>query len=418
MIFGFTRGALRTKVAYNTLAQLISKFLSAGTTFAVSFFLARTYGPDSFGDFIKITTFVGLFFLATDFGLNAQWLKQKMPWRTLIATRLALALCFSVVALIALWLLPGGQTNGYTESVRMGIYIFLPAIFFQSLLTSANAVFQKSLRYDLSTLALAAGVVVVLSSLLVLPGLGVPGVITGVLAMLGGIVTTAFVSLLLAKNMSTAHSYRPVMPSESVELFVLSIPLGLTLVFNVIYGHVDGIILAATRSTAEVGFYGFAYRIFELALAIPTFFMNAVYPLLLAALGRPERFLTLTKKSLLGLIAGSVAVTGLLWLTAPLLSLIRPEFAASVPALRVLSLGLPIFFVSGFVMWALIALGNKRALVVVYGVGMLGNIALNLLLVPSYGYMAAAWITLVSEAAVLAATATLFARMVRHRNRL
>ncbi len=424
MIFGFGKDALRTKVAFNTAAQLAAKILSAGTTFLVTVVLARTYGAESFGDFVKVTAFVGLFFLATDFGLNAQWLKSRTPFATLLGARLSLAVVFAAVALLLLALLPQGVGMGYTQSVRVGIYLFLPAILFQSLLTSGNAVFQKTLRYEISTVTLAAGAVVVLSSLALLPALGVTGAMVGVGAMLGGIATTGILSSVLAGRLSPTPPATPVRFKDAQGLIVASVPLGLTLLFNVIYGHVDSIILATTRPTAEVAFYGFAYRVFEFALAIPTFFMNAVYPLLLGALGTnlptiqdPRRFAALARKAFTVLVVSSVGMLALLWIAAPLVAVVRPEFAASAPALRVLSLGLPMFFVSSLVMWMLIALGRLRILVFLYGASMLLNIILNLTFIPAYGFMAAAWITIVGEAVVLVAGGTVLLHEMRNKTR-
>lgn len=311
-------------------------------------------------------------------------------------------MAFTVIAVIVLSLLPYGVGMGYTRAVRLGIYLFLPAILFQSLLTSANAMFQKHLRYDLSTLALAAGVVVVLGMLVVLPARGVAGSMVGIIAMLAGIVTTGLAASAIAWRMEPTPSSRPLRVNRA--LLVSSIPLGLTLLFNVVYGHVDSIILTMTRQTAEVGLYGFAYKIFEFALAIPTFFMNAAYPILLGAV-KKKRFGAIMNKSLSFLLVSSVLLLLFFWVSSPLLFYVRAEFAGSAPALRVLSLGLPLFFVSSLVMWALIAVGAQRKLVVVYGWGMVLNIVLNLLFVPVYGYMAAAWVTVVSEGAILAVTA-------------
>ena len=62
-----------------------------------------------------------------------------------------------------------------------------------------------------------------------------------------------------------------VVPLRLRSLFIASFPLGLTLLFNVVYFHIDSIILTFTRTSAEVGIYGLAYKIFELPLVLPTF---------------------------------------------------------------------------------------------------------------------------------------------------
>ena len=163
------------------------------------------------------------------------------------------------------------------------------------------------------------------------------------------------------------------------------------------YGHADSVILTLTRTTTEVGVYGLAYKVFELALVFPTFFMNAVYPMMLET----DRFKTILKRSLVFLILASCVMIPVVWFAAPYLSRIQDGFAASVPALRVLSLSLPFFFVSALTMWALIALKRHMLLAGIYGGGMILNISLNLFFIPVWGYMAAAWITVVSEGLVL-----------------
>lgn len=101
------------------------------------------------------------------------------------------------------------------------------------------------------------------------------------------------------------------------------------------------------------------------------------------------------------MILTSVFMIPVFWFAAPLVSFIKQDFSASVPALRVLSLGLPFFFVSSLVMWTLITLKKQIILMAVYGASMVVNIILNMWFVPEHGYMAAAWITVGSEGLVL-----------------
>jgi O-antigen/teichoic acid export membrane protein len=52
-------------------------------------------------------------------------------------------------------------------------------------------------------------------------------------------------------------------------------------------------------------------------------------------------------------------------------------------------------------MWVLIAEKKQKLLLGIYGISMIINICLNYFFIPVYGYMAAAWITVGSEALVL-----------------
>src|SRR3989344_5916433 len=176
--------------------------------------------------------------------------------------------------------------------------------------------------------------------------------------------------------------------------------------FLFLFFRADSFILTLTRTTAEVGVYGLAYKVFEVALVLPTFFMNAVYPLLLKQQNFqfpiPNfQFKRTMRHSFWFLLGTSFVAVVVLWFAAPLLTMIKSDFSASIPALRVLSLGLPFFFLTSLTMWTLIALKKQWALAGIYGLSMVINIALNLWLIPVYGYMAAAWITVLSEGVVL-----------------
>src|SRR5438552_3916305 len=61
----------------------------------------------------------------------------------------------------------------------------------------------------------------------------------------------------------------------------------------------------------------------------------------------------------------------------------------------------PFFFLSAVTMWSLIALKKQLMLVGIYGISMMVNIIGNIILIPHYGYMAAAGLTVVSEGLVL-----------------
>lgn len=411
----FPHGSSRKVVAINTASQLFGRLVSSVAVLFVSIILARRYGPEGYGDFVKITTFVGFFFLFADFGLNALYIPRKdtFAWHELLGLRIVMSLSLIVIALAILSLLPNGIIQGYTTMVRLGIVLLLPLIFTQAMITTANAYFQKILRYDLSTRAQNIGSIVmsgVFLLLLVTPV--VTGPLAGVVAIAAGSIVTALTALFFVKN--ALGNIQPVFYRQSfLSLLREASPLGFALVFNLIYFHVDSVILTLYRSTTEVGIYGLAFKIFELPLVLPIFFMNAVYPILITK--ADTRFIFW--KSLLFLLGSSLLISFILWFGSPLLTLIRPDFLLSIAPLRILLLSLPIFFVSGLCMWFIIAVKKQVYLLLIHGVGMIVNIVLNILLVPLWGYMAASWITVVSELLVLLASLVIIIPIIQKKER-
>lgn len=381
-------------VALNTLSQLLGRGISTVTMLIVTLIIARQFGAAGYGDFVKVTTFVAFFYLIVDFGINAIFLQRETRegWPALVVLRFAGGVALMATSLIILTLLPGSASQGYTPMVRLGILLFSPTIFLQGLITSANAIFQKKLRYDLATWAIFFGSVATVLLLWKPTNLIM---VIGVVAA-GTLVTTIF-SLTFASRLVGHIRFSPTV-GQMKRLFIPSIPLGITLLFNLVYFRADSVVLTLTRPTTEVGIYGLAYKIFEVVLVFPTFFMNAVYPLMLK---QQLKFKKIFMNSFLFLLLASLVSLITLWFAAPLLPFIKSDFAPSIAALRVLSLGLPFFFVTSATMWALIALQKQLSLAYIYGASMIVNVVGNIALVPTHGFMAAAWLTVICEGLVL-----------------
>jgi len=411
--------SIRKTVAWNTSSQLVARGISALTTFLITLVVARRFGAQGLGDFVKITTFLAFFYLIADFGINAIYLqraplpvKTKEPapdtgWEDLLILRICLSVFLVMIAVFCLFLFPQGNTQGYTQFVRIGIILFTPSIVFQALITTANALFQKHLRYDMSTIALTVGSVVSVALIYFVArqSESATGVLFAIIALLTGAAATAATGLVLTRKFYRTSRLSFSLPRIRT-LFFASVPLGITLLFNLVYFRVDSIILTLTRSTAEVGVYGLAYKIFELFLVFPTFFMNSVYPIMVRTVGQNQsedkkKFAHLVFRSALLLGGFSLVATGVFWMGAPIVTWIRSDFASGVSAARILSLGLPFFFLSSLAMWILIAKKQQLLLVKIYGISMIINVLLNILFIPRYGYMAAAWITGISEMIVL-----------------
>ncbi len=381
-------------VAANTMSQLVGRGISATAMFIVTLIVARQFGTAGYGDFVKVTTYAAFFYLVADFGINAIFLQQnaRQQWPALVTLRLVGSAGLLLLSLLILTLLPGTNTAGYTPMVRLGILLFSPTILLQGLITTANAVFQKKLRYDLATWAIFFGSLVTIALLLITTNFLM---VIGAVAV--GTLMTTLSSFVFASRLVGPVRFSPTI-GQMKRLFIPAVPLGITLLFNLVYFRADSIVITLTRPTAEVGMYGLAYKAFELVLVFPTFFMNAVYPLMLE---RRASFKKIFIRSFIFLLGTSFVVVGGLWFMAPLLKFIQSDFSASTSALRVLSLGLPFFFATAATMWALIALKKQAVLAFLYGVSMLVNVVGNILLVPTYGFMAAAWMTVGSEATVL-----------------
>ncbi|MCR4326650.1 MAG: polysaccharide biosynthesis C-terminal domain-containing protein, partial [Candidatus Roizmanbacteria bacterium] len=278
-------------------------------------------------------------------------------------------------------------------------------------ITSCNMVFQLTHRYDRSVLASVVGGSVGVGLLLLLPHT----VGSAVSAIATGYAITALLCYWFAHQLSSTLSFFPTVetirsPSYRQQLrtlFMASLPVGLMLFLNTMYSHVDIFIISAYQGNDAVALYQLAYKFFEFPLAFATFFANAIFPHYVALYqDNRSRFYTLFNKGMMGLFAVSILFTAGIWVIAPFLTFIKPEYAASIVPLQILSLSYPIFFLTSPLSWLLFLQRREWALVVIYGASFTVNIVSNLIFVPVYGYIASSWITLIGELGVLAALAS------------
>jgi O-antigen/teichoic acid export membrane protein len=211
------------------------------------------------------------------------------------------------------------------------------------------------------------------------------------------------------------------------KIIVPAIPIGLLAVFSQFNAQIDKQIvflahykpgLDLTGQTAA-GIYGLAYKVFEFGVAIPAFIMNVGYPIMVQKREESlDRLLTFSKR--LGIVLLLIGFLGLVsgWIASPWIFTIPglEKFSQSVPSLRILLVGLPLFFVTPLSLWLAISLRKEREMMFIYGFSAVFNFVTNLVFVPSFGYNAAAVITIVSEGLILLLSIGVLYLSVKNKN--
>ena len=386
-------------IAQNTLYQILARGCTSFVGFLITLIIASKFGVLGYGDFIKITSYVALFYLVIDFGLNAFFLQyENVKFKNLFYLRLLISMVvFLTLNLLAIFL-PHNQAlgTGFSEAERFGILIFSLGIFAQSIILSSSAIFQKQTNYFFYMVGTIIGSLVNLIVVLIFAFLNL-----SIIYMLFGFVfsnfITSFILLFFAKEKIFAISLDR---EFTFKIIKASWPIGLMLIFNLVYFRADMILLSIFKTSHDVGIYGLSYKFFDFLIALPLFLSNAVYPLLLKTRNNSQEFFNLTRKYFLVFLGTSLLVIIPFWFISPLFILVKSDFAASVIPFRILLFSLPFFFTTSFMQWILITLGKQKYLMIVYLLSTVLNIVLNIVFIPQYSYIACAIITLVSEALV------------------
>lgn len=390
------------KISKQTLWQTIVKIITTFSSFIILSIVARNYGELGTGSFTLSMTFLGLFYILADLAINAHILHKLQAgnageiWRKLLGARIIWSIFLSLGAGIVAFVLP------YSTDFKLAVLVGLPTIIFFAINLTAHSLFQLRLRYDLDILPTFIGVSLGTLVIFIFSEQNYPiyALALGyVVAWLIHAVGTYLSTKTFIKNLKPILDF-----NFTKRLIIEASPLSTTLILNVIYFRVDSFILPFYHSLADVGIYNTAYQIFQAVLVLPTFMMNAFYPMMLESLkNNLPIFNQRLKRAALALLLVSLLISLSLYLTSGfIINLVTGVgFSGSITSLQILSLSVPAFFLSALGMWLMVAKKMYKQLVWIYSAGLVFNILANLIYIPVYSYLASSWITVISEYLIL-----------------
>lgn len=403
---------MKNTVFYNTTAQLVAKFVSMSLTVLATILITRAFGKEGYGQFSLMQTLPALFYILADFGLNTTALKKidgngknaQKYYQTVLGLRLLLSLAFIVVLNIITLFLP------YTPFLKTGILISSLLILTQALYSSINLIFQYKQRYDLSSIGYIGGSVLTITLVVIFMKLGLDIRLLSFAYVLGGVVTF-IVNARLVRKLGYAFALN-INSEVAKSVLKSSLPLGLMFIFSQINFKADSILLSLLKlpsitglnNIESVAIYSLPYKIFEVTLVLPTFFMNAVYPIFVRKLQEnPNNFKNIFFKTLKYMLALGLTASVALYLLAPLVVKILggQEFAESADVLKILAVGLGIFFLTQPISYLIVTLDKQKYLPAIYLTSAIFNVSTNLIFIPKFSFYASAYITWVSEGLIL-----------------
>jgi O-antigen/teichoic acid export membrane protein len=394
---------LGTKVAYNTIIQVISKVVTTVLGLLAVAAMTRYLGTNGFGEYTTIITFLGFFGVMADLGLTLVTVQmisrpgadEKKILDNLFGLRLLTAIIFLGAAPIAAWFFP------YNHDIKLGIVITVFSFFFIAINQIFTAIFQKNLRMDKVSLAECAGRLALIAGTLA----AVAGN-WGLRGILASIVAGSFVQFVIL-FLSARKFIRPGLAFDLdlwKQIATKSWPLAVTIFFNLIYLKTDTLILSLIKSQSEVGVYGAAYKVIDILTTIPFLFAGVVLPILAAdwAKHSHERFRKIFQKSFdLMIILAVPLVVGTQFFAQPVMVLVAgPQFAAAGAVLKILIFAVGFVFLSSFLAHIVIAVDRQRETILAYVFTAATSVAGYLYFIPRFSYFGAAAVTVYSEAVI------------------
>lgn len=417
------------RVASNTFYQLLAKMISALSTVVATALITRGLGVSAFGTFFLMTGFATYFYLLLDFGINTVAIREIAADKLLTSRYfngvLSLRLVFSAILVIILSILLPFVPFRLEDInfLRWGIFIGLLSLISQAIYNSCTMVLQSSLNYQKTIISAAIGNLSFLIMAILIIFYWPNTLLLVVANTLGTFLVAASIFFLVRRMLRGATLSLDFKLWRRV--LVLSLPLGLTIFLTVVVAKADAFLLSVMTLPSEphmtnaeaLGYYGLAYKIFENILVFPTYFVNALFPMMIIHKKESPNKLTKTlRRSLVTMFSVSVVVMIVGYWLSPLAIMVlsgQGEGSPAVAALRLLLLGLPFFFCSAVLMFFLITSGKEWRLPWIYLTAAIFNVILNIRFIPSFGFMASALLTGVTEVVILVLLAVATVKSLR-----
>jgi len=395
--------SLARSLAVNTGVQVAGKIVSTALGVLVVGLMTRHLGQEGFGMYSTANAFLQFFAIMLDFGLNVMVVQilgehagdKAYEDRAVSATFTLRA----VSALVLLGIAPViALAFPYPWELKIAIFALWASFFTTALNQIVIGVQQRHLKMHVVAIGEIVGRLVLLGGVLAARMFGW-GLVPIVLIVSVGSTANFFINFFIAKGYA---SFRWNVDIAFWKILLRrSWPIGLSILFNLIYFKADTLILSFVRSQAEVGIYSAAYRVLEILVTIPFMYSGVLLPIIAKAwvTGQRERFGTLLGRSYDAMtILAAPLVTGTFVLaTRAILLVAGPEFLESGDVLRILVIAVGLIFFGTVSSYAIVALDAQRKMIKIY----VGTAILTLigyaLFIPTYGLWAAAWLTVFSE---------------------
>jgi O-antigen/teichoic acid export membrane protein len=399
--------------ALRVLGYATGVFVSLGT----ATLLVRELGIPGFGRYVTVTSLIALVGGVTEagivvYGIREYTARDEPDRRHLMGNLLAMRLSFTLVGvgLAACFAL----ASGYRQVLVLGTLVAGVGLLVQVVADVLSISLQAQLQLGrLTVVELSRRIL----ALILIGTLALIG--TGLLPFLAASTVAAAVALALVAWM--VRSYLTIRLSFDWqiwrELLVETLPYAIALSIAAVYFYVTVIIMSLIATAIQTGLFATSFRVTQVALAIPSLLLTAVFPLLSRA-HRDEANLgtTVGKVFTVAIICGVWMSLALALSASFIIDVIAGSHGrGAVPVLRIQGLVLIVSFVSTSSALSLVALKRYRPLVVASSSALLLNIVLALILVPALGAKGGAVADVVTEAvAAIGLTVTLIRALPEH----
>lgn len=389
----------------NILWLSVSRVISLGLLFLAYTQLFRYLGPEDSGRFQFVLSYVTLFGVIIDFGIQQYVIKKisedrskaKTYFHNFLSVEFVLAfVVYSTMVSIAYF-------NNYEPIVIKAIMLAGIGMVLHGLTYPFLAIITAF--YDLKKAAILNFIASVINVGIIFATIWVKG---NIVMLASQQLIYASLALFLYYQFVKRYIGSPQVISGFKKLdfvlikkiFIAALPFAMLVGFSTVYNRIDIVLIQKFLGYTQTGLYTAAYKFFDLLAFFPAVVSHSLYPLFATLMSQNKlaEVRTILERYLRFMSAVALPMaTGAMLLSGPLIRILAGEqYAEAANVLAVLVWAPAILFMYIVVNSLVISQLTKFA-VAITGVNVVINIVGNLILLPRVGIMGAAVMTLVSE---------------------
>lgn len=379
----------------------LAQGVSRGIGFFYTIFLARNLGVSDFGLYSVGLAYFSLISIISEFGFNRFLIRELSLNKSRLTDLIFnIAVFRTLITFLMALIFGGGLYFLDPDKARTNlVFLMILAVFPNTLAQTLDSIFVafQKLQFSALSLILTNILTVVIGISLIINNFGPTG---AAIALIIGQFFYFLILYLLQKpqNIKLSLNFgRNILK----EVGVGAIPYGILGVLGLLYFKIDTLILVYLRGNFETGIYSAAYKFLEALVFVPSSVASALFPILARLHGdNPGKIKSLYFKSAISLgTLGILISIGYILILPIIINILLPQYLASIDAIRILALAIPFMFLH--VPGAQVLLSTDKFLkqIIYFSILTLSvNVILNLIFIPGFGYIAASWITVASEA--------------------
>jgi len=390
----------------NSGALGLSTILGKAFYLLLFVFIGRYLGPNDLGKFTFALSFIAMFMVMSDLGLNLLTVREVSKDKRLTSKYLnnivvfKTVLAFLAFVLVMLFVV----ILGYPEKTIKIVFLLALATFFSNISTAIRWIFQAYLKleYD-SVLNVVQNILgFVLGYLFLRLNWGLYGI--------GYSQIFVWILILISAWVLISKKFTPIKFEFDFEfwgkLLKNSIPFALMLVFTGLYLNLDTVLLSFFKGDQAVGLYNAANRLVLAGKMTSGILMASLFPIMSETSRKSkEEFDRLLGKSLTLMFCFALPIgVGTIFLAGRTINLFYgAEFSGSVPALQILIWGMFCMYLSIVMGNGLIAKGYQRINTAITGIGLVISLLLNFSLIQKFSHLGTSVAILTTEFFVMIA---------------